>query len=146
VLIVLAVLLVIAAVVGAYVGVVLMAKSRRRARRREAAPADAVRGAWNEALDRLHDARVDRDPSLTPLELARSAPRLGVTAATRPLRAIARSYTVVRYGDTVATPDDAHATWAALDELDRALDDGVSRRERWRRRLDPSTLRAGSRT
>jgi hypothetical protein len=143
--IVLAAFVAIAALFGGYVLVVVAAKSRRRARRRAAPPAAAVQGAWEEALDRLHDAQVDRDPALTPLELARSAPRLGVTAATRPLRAIARSYTAVRYGHSDATPADAEAAWAAVDALDRALEDGVSRRERWRRRLDPSSLRAGSR-
>jgi len=130
----------------AYAMFVIIAKSRRRARRRAADdPAIAVHGAWEEALDRLRDAHVASDPALTPLELARNAPRHGVTAATRPLRTLARSYSTVRYGNTITTADDAQRAWESVDEIDRALDTGLSRRERWRRRLDPSTLRVPAR-
>jgi transglutaminase-like putative cysteine protease len=129
-----------------YLALVILAKTRRRARRRGAGdPAAAVRGAWEEALDRLHEARVPSNPALTPFEVARSAPQHGVTAATRPLRALARDYTVVRYGAGAPSPDDAERAWSSMDELDRALDTGTRRRERWRRRLDPSTLRRGRR-
>ena len=145
-LVVIAILAAILAAVLIYVAVVINAKSRRRARRRDAAePAVAVQGAWDEALDKLREAHVPPDPALTPLELARSAPRRGVTAATRPLRSLARSYTVVRYGDGPASTRRRRACWDAVDELDRALDEGLTRRERWRRRIDPSTLRSGSR-
>jgi hypothetical protein len=144
--VVMAILAAIVAAVLIYVAVVVNAKSRRRTRRRDAAePAVAVQGAWDEALDKLREANVPSDPALTPLELARSAPRRGVTAATRPLRNLARSYTVVRYGVGSASSADAERAWAAVDELDRALDEGLTRRERWRRRIDPSTLRPGSR-
>jgi transglutaminase-like putative cysteine protease len=130
-----------------YLLVVSTAKSRRRARRRAADdPAVAVHGAWEEALDRLDEARVPRDPALTPFEIARSAPQHGVTAATRPLRALARAYTGVRYGDGEPAPADVDRAWESVDELDRALDAGAGRRERWRRRLDPSTLRPGPRS
>ena len=145
-LVVLAVLAVLVLLPLAYATFVIMAKSRRRTRRRAAEdPAVAVHGAWEEALDRLHDAHVPSDPALTPLELARNAPRHGVTAATRPLRMLARSYSTVRYGNTNATADDAQRAWESVDEIDRALDTGLSRRERWRRRLDPSTLRVPAR-
>ena len=133
------------ALVVVYIAVVLAAKSRRRARRRETEPTSAVQGAWEEALDRLRDAHVEPDPALTPLELARNAPRYGATSATRPLRALARSYTIVRYGGGAASTDDADRAWAAFDELDTALNADLTRRERWRRRLDPSTLRARTR-
>lgn len=141
-LVVLALLAAIVTAVVLYIVAVITAKSRRRARRRGAAePTAAVRGAWEEALDSLHEARVPRDPALTPLELARSAPRHGVTAATRPLRSLARSYTVARYGTNDPSTDDVDRAWASVDELDRALDAGVTRWQRLRRRLDPSTLR-----
>jgi hypothetical protein len=144
-LVVLAILVAIAAAVSIYVLVVVNAKARRRARRRDATePAVAVQGAWDEALDKLREAHVRPDPALTPLELARSAPRRGVTAATRPLRTLARSYTVVRYGAGSPSSEDAARAWEAVDELDRALGVGLSRRERWRRRIDPSTLRSGA--
>jgi hypothetical protein len=142
-LVVLALLVLVLAGVALYIVVVVSAKSRRRARRRGAGePAAAVRGAWEEALDSLHEARVPRDPALTPLELARSAPRHGATAATRPLRSLARSYTVARYGTSDPSTDDVDRAWASVDELDRALDEGLTRWQRLRRRLDPSTLRA----
>jgi hypothetical protein len=141
-LVVLVLLAAILAAVVLYIVVVITAKARRRARRRGAAePAVAVRGAWEEALDSLHDARVPRDPAQTPLELARSAPRHGVTAATRPLRSLARSYTVARYGTDIPSTEDVDRAWASVDELDRALDAGGTRWQRLRRRLDPSTLR-----
>src|SRR5262249_30369848 len=44
-----------------YVVLVLLAKRRRRARRRDADPAVAIQGAWDEALDRLLEADVATD-------------------------------------------------------------------------------------
>jgi transglutaminase-like putative cysteine protease len=135
--------LAVLALVAAYVGGVLGAKSRRRKRRREAPDtADAVRGAWAEALDRLHEARLPSDPSLTPLELARCAPARTAPGTAAPLRALARTYTTARYADVAPGPGDAESAWAAVAQLEHALSDGLPLRERWRRRLDPSTLRA----
>ena len=142
--VVIALLATIVASIALYAVVVITAKSRRRARRRGAEPAAAVRGAWEEALDSLHVARVPRDPALTPIELARSAPRHGITAATRPLRSLASTYTIARYGTTAPSTDDVDRAWASVDELDRALDTGVTRWQRLRRRLDPSPLRTRS--
>ena len=131
------------ALVAAYVGGVLGAKSRRRNRRRRAPDtADAVRGAWAEALDRLHEARLPSDPALTPLELARRAPARTALGTAAPLRALARTYTTARYADEAPGPGDAESAWAAVAQLEHALSDGLPLRERWRRRLDPSTLRA----
>jgi hypothetical protein len=120
-------------------------KARRRARRREGAPADAVQGAWDEALDELREARVRTDPALTPLELARVIPD-GAPAATRPLRDLARRYTTARYGDVAPTSDDAAHAWESIDALSDALGADLGWKERWRRRLDPGTLRARERT
>jgi hypothetical protein len=135
------ILLLAVLVVGAYVGAVLTAKRRRRTRRRDAAdPVVAVVGAWDEALDRLHEASVVPDPALTPTELARAAPSGTNVAAAEPLRQLARTYNAARYGDAVTGPDDARDAWASVDQLEHALDGDLSWRERWRRRLDPSTL------
>jgi hypothetical protein len=130
-------------VVAACLGFVLTAKARRRARRRTAAPNDAVLGAWEEALDHLHDARVPTDAALTPLELGR---RISPAApgANRPLRDLARAYTATRYGTLDATPDDAARAWEAVDAFSDALDAEITWRERWRRRFDPSTLMTSS--
>jgi transglutaminase-like putative cysteine protease len=131
----------VALVVGGYVGAVLTAKRRRRAHRRDAPdPAVAVVGAWEEALDRLSEASVTPDPALTPIELARAAPAETNVAAEEPLRRLARTYNAARYGDAATGPDDARDAWTSVDQLERALDRDLSWRERWRRRLDPSTL------
>ena len=92
---------ILALIVGAYVGIVLELKRRRRARRRAADPALAVQGAWHEALDRLHEARLSPDPALTPLELARVTPTRTTPGTARPMRALARTYpTTVRRHST----------------------------------------------
>jgi hypothetical protein len=142
---VLVVVLLVVVVIATYVLVVTTSKARRRARRRDGHPADAVQGAWDEALDQLRDARVPTDPALTPLELARVIPN-GAPTATRPLRDLARRYTTARYGVTEPSPDDAARAWASFDALTEALEADLGWRERWRRRLDPSTLRARDRS
>ncbi|MDQ1429709.1 MAG: hypothetical protein QOF40_311 [Actinomycetota bacterium] len=140
-LLVVGILVLVALVIGAYGGAVLSAKRRRRARRRDAPdPVVAVVGAWDEALDRLHEASVPHDPALTPTELARAAPADTNVATQAPLRHLARTYNAARYGDAVTRPDDALDAWASVDQLERALDRDLSWRARWRRRLDPSTL------
>ena len=86
-------------IVGAYIATVVVLKRRRRARRHDADPALAVQGAWDEALDRLQEARLRADPALTPLELARTTATRTTPATARPMRALARTYTTTRYGD-----------------------------------------------
>ena len=135
------VLALFAVLVLAYVGAVLMAKRRRRARRRDADdPAVAVAGAWDEALDRLREASLAPDPAQTPIEVARTVPRAAGAPAARPLHDLARVYSAARYGDAVTGSDDAQEAWTSLDDLERALDDGVSWARRWRRRLGLSTF------
>ena len=117
-------------------------KRRRRARRRDADdPAVAVSGAWDEALDRLHEADArPRSPRTPRSSSRRTVPDARAATAARPLHDLARAYSAARYGDAATGPDDARDAWTSLDELERALDDGVSWTRRWRRRLDPSTL------
>jgi hypothetical protein len=136
-----AALALLALVIGGYVGAVLGLKRRRRTKRHAAAdPAAAVTGAWEEALDRLHEAAVVPRAAQTPLDLAASVPA-GTSAATaRPMRHLARAYGAARYGEGVVASDDARDAWESVDELERALDDGVRWTRRWRRRLDASTL------
>jgi hypothetical protein len=125
----------------AYAGTVLGLKRRRRARRhRVEDPAVAVGGAWAEALDRLHEADVAPRGAQTPLDLAASVPRGTNPATATPMHQLARAYGAARYGDGAVAVADVDDAWASLDELERALDDGVSFTRRWRRRLDPSTL------
>ena len=101
----------------------------------------AVDGAWAEALDRLHEAAVVPRATQTPLDLAATVPSGTSPATARPMRELARVRTARRAdGDDALAPDDARVAWESLDELEHALDDGVSWTRRWRRRLDASTL------
>jgi hypothetical protein len=131
----------VALVAGGYVGAVLALKRRRRNRRQHAAdPVFAVTGAWEEALDRLHEASVVPRPAQTPLDLAASVRRGASAATAAPMHELARVYGAARYGEGAVAEDDARAAWESVDELERALDDGVRWSTRWRRRLDVSTL------
>jgi hypothetical protein len=128
-------------VLGAYAGAVLGLKRRRRTKRhRTDDPVIAVSGAWAEALDRLHEADVVPRAAQTPLDLAATVPATTDAATARPMHELARAYGAARYGDGAIAPDDAREAWESLDELEHALDEGVSWTRRWRRRLDASTL------
>jgi transglutaminase-like putative cysteine protease len=127
-------------VVGGYAGAVLAAKRRRRTRRRAAErPVDAVRGAWAEVLDRLHEASITPRPEHTALDLADVLGDGPAAPSAGPLRDLAGSYSAARYGGEIADAD-ARAAWTSVEEIERALDDGTSWLQRWRRRLDPTTL------
>ncbi len=122
---------------------ILVAKRRRRAERRgRRGPGDAVRGAWEEALDRLDEAGVRARPELTPFELTRVALADRVPArAEAPLQGLATTYSEFRYGPAPVVEADALEAWEHVDELARALRDDAPLPERWRRRLDPASLR-----
>jgi len=126
------------ALAGGYVGVVSALRRRRRQRRRDRAdPQQAVQGAWDQALERLGEARVAADPALTPLELAGT-----VMVGSAPMRTLARTYSSVRYGDAIVDPADADRAWDAVAEVELALDAALSSRRRWQRRLaSPITRR-----
>ena len=97
-------------------------------------------GAWEEALDRLREADLAADPALTAIEVARTVPReLGAAdrAAAPRARARVQHRALQRRCDRA---DDARDAWTSLDELEAALDDGVSWTRRWRRRLDLSSF------
>jgi transglutaminase-like putative cysteine protease len=136
--------LVAGALVGAVgvAGAIVFAKRRRRRRRRDDPdPAAAITGAWEEVLDRLGEAGVERQPARTPLELAEQAPARLPEAAAPPLRNLAETYSSARYGSV--TPDAEHAqqAWRDASSVSAALRAGAGVRERWRRRLDPTPLR-----
>jgi hypothetical protein len=138
------VLVVVAVVVlvgGAYVGIVLGLKRRRRTKRHRAGdPVLGINGAWAEALDRLQEADVVPRAAQTPLDLAATVPAGTGPSTARPMHELARAYGAARYGDRAIAPDDARDAWESLDQLEHALDEGVSWTRRWRRRLDASTL------
>ncbi len=119
-----------------------LAKRRRRQRRRgDPDPSVAVTGAWEEVLDRLGEAGVERQPARTPLELAELAPARLPEAAAPPLKHLAETYSAARYGSTAPDAEVARAAWRDARSVSAALDAGAGVRERWRRRIDPSPLR-----
>ena len=134
------------ALIGAAVGaalVVLAAKRRRRAARRaRLEPAEAIAGAWEEALDRLRDRGVLTTLAATSLEIAEEVPRVAGPATAEPLGRLARAHSAACYGVRAPGPTDVDDAWAQLDALEAALEGGTSRWERIRRRLDPRTLRS----
>ena len=138
---VLGILALLVVLAGAYVGAVLVAKSRRRARRRDTDDAAAaVTGAWEEALDRLREARVEPDPALTPLELAHDVPGRTHPSVESPMHDLAATYTISRYGTTAPGAESAEQAWTSVALLEDALATDLGFRERWRRRLDVAVL------
>jgi hypothetical protein len=130
-----------AGVIGVAVLIVAAKRRRRNRRRDDPDPAVAVTGAWEEVLDRLSEAGVDRQPARTPLELADFAPGRVPDAVAPPLRHLAETYSAARYGSVVPDADDARAAWRDASSVSAALRAGATARERWRRRLDPTPLR-----
>jgi transglutaminase-like putative cysteine protease/type II secretory pathway pseudopilin PulG len=121
---------------------VLATKARRRRDRRARADATAaVAGAWEQALEHLGEAGIEARPSFTPLELAASTARTTSPTVSDPLHALASTYTEVRYSAAGATDTAVLDAWSEVDALDAALDEGLSFRGRWRRRLDTRALR-----
>ena len=136
--------LVAGALVGAVgvAGTIVFAKRRRRRRRRDDPnPAGAITGAWEEVLDRLGEAGVERQPARTPLELAEYAPARLPEAAGAPLRHLAETYSSARYGSVTPDAERAKQAWRDAGSVSAALRAGAGLRERWRRRLDPTPLR-----
>jgi transglutaminase-like putative cysteine protease len=127
----------VAAVLG-LLGVPPAAKARRRTLRRRARADSAVLAAWAEALDRLAEAGLDRRGAETPLEFAR---RVGVAhpGVAPPMRRLAALVNTAAYGP----PDTGNAAeaWSASDRVAQALDAHDPGWIRWRRRLDPRSLR-----
>jgi transglutaminase-like putative cysteine protease len=128
--------------VGAVAVAIVLAKRRRRQRRRARRdPAAAITGAWEEVLDRLGEAGVERAPARTPLELAANAATQLPEDAAPPLRELAETYTATRYASTPPDRLVARAAWRDVGEVSSALRADAGLRERWRRRLDPTPLR-----
>jgi transglutaminase-like putative cysteine protease len=140
--------IVAALITGAFLGAVSVAgaivftkRRRRRRRRDDPDAAAAITGAWEEVLDRLGEAGLERQPTRTPLELAAQAPASLPEAAAPPLRHLAETYSSARYGSVTPDADRAEQAWRDASSVSAALRAGASVRERWRRRLDPTPLR-----
>jgi TgpA N-terminal domain/Transglutaminase-like superfamily/Domain of unknown function (DUF4129) len=128
-------------VVGPALAIVVVKSRRRRQRRTHTDPAVAVTAAWVEAMDDLADHRLRWPPSDTPRELARRVPGLAGDDTAAPLRALADSYSGVRYGGVTPDAEAAANAWREADALRDALDESSGFFGRLRARLDPTTLR-----
>jgi transglutaminase-like putative cysteine protease len=124
-------------------GGIVLVKRLRRFRRRYAATGRArVTGAWEEALERLAEARIHRRPSSTPVEFAmREAPAGGAGGAGPPLLALAHLTTTALYAPDEPTDEAADEAWNHVKVLEAALRLHAAPRARLRRRLDPRVLR-----
>jgi transglutaminase-like putative cysteine protease len=123
-------------------GGIVATKELRRFRRRHAPSSRArVTGAWDEALERLAEARIHRRPSSTPVEFAmREAPAEGAGAAGPSLLALAHLATTAFYSPDEPSPEAAMDAWNHLKVLEVALRVNTAPRARLRRRLDPRVL------
>jgi len=116
----------------------------RRSLLRRHAPTNRqkVTGAWDEAIDRLAEAGIERRPSATPIEFAlRHAPARGAGEAGPPLMDLARLHTAAVFSPHEPGDDDAAAAWEQVARLGAALRASTRTGLRWRRRLDPRRLR-----
>ncbi len=134
--------LAIAAVIAVIAGIVWLAmrvgrKVRRRSRRRRiAAPAHSVAGAWQDALERLTEAGLPPSSSLTPHEQVGGYEGRGAPpTATAPLADLADLYATARWSRREPTEDDVVRAWSDADSVRDALAEGTSSRERVRRAL-----------
>jgi hypothetical protein len=119
-------------------------KALRRFRRRHAPTSRArVTGAWDEALERLAEARIHRRPSSTPVEFAmREAPAGGAGHAGPSLLALAHLTTSALYAPDEPEQELVDDAWEKVHELETAMRTHTALRARIRRRLDPRVLRA----
>ena len=127
----------------AYVALATTIVERRRmTRRRAPTNRERVTGAWDEAIDRLAEAGIERRPSSTPVEFAlRHAPAYGAGEAGPPLMDLARLHTAAVFGPREPCDDDVTAAWQRVTRLASALRSSTRAGPRWRRRLDPRRLR-----
>jgi transglutaminase-like putative cysteine protease len=134
--------------VGLLLGVIMVKMTRRRRRRHADDTRDRVTGAWAEAIDRLREAGVEPRASATPVEFAmRHAAAHGAGAAGPPLMDLARLQTAALFAGDPPTSDEADAAWEHVEQIEGTLRHATNRSRRWRRRLDPRSLRvpAGAR-
>jgi transglutaminase-like putative cysteine protease len=119
-------------------------KALRRWRRRHASTDRArVVGAWDEAIERLAEARIHRRPSSTPVEFAmREAPASGAGDAGPPLLSLAHLATTALWAPDDPTVEEADDAWKSVKALEVALRRNAAPRARVRRRLDPRVLRS----
>lgn len=126
-----------------YVSVASIIVARRSHLRRHAATNRAkVAGAWDEAIDRLAEAGIERRPSSTAIEFAlRHAPAHGAGEAGPPLMDLARLHTAAVFSPHEPGDDEVATAWEHVALMGAALRAATRAGIRWRRRLDPRRLR-----
>jgi hypothetical protein len=132
---------VVALAVAALSCVWILKQRRARTRRRANTARARLLGAWREAVDGLREAHVPVTPELATTEVATVAtgalgPRCG-----EPMWALGVLVNRSLYRRGGPADADADEAWLLADSFGDALHDGVSRRERLRRALDPRSLR-----
>jgi transglutaminase-like putative cysteine protease len=136
-LLVLLVLLLVAPVVA-----LLAYKRRRRARRRNHPDrAEAIAGAWREALDTLAEHRVTSSEADTPIETAERVTASTTEAAWPPMSSLATSYSEARYAASAPSEASVDAAWRDIDTLRDALDETAGPLGRVRARFSLRGLR-----
>ncbi len=118
-------------------------RSRRRARRRNGPPRDAVVGAWAEALDRLDEHGIGAARADTPREvvLVAAPGSSGQPDTQAALSRLADATTLALWSDADPAPRDADRAWSDLEALEQSFRSHTRRRTRFRRALARLTQR-----
>jgi transglutaminase-like putative cysteine protease len=108
---------------------VIRLKALRRTRRRAAPDPNArVVGAWQEAVDRFIDERVEIRPSQTAREVGETAFSAMERVDIEPLvRRLGDLSSEARYSKVVVDEDRVDTAWTLLADLEAAIDDGRGR-------------------
>jgi uncharacterized protein DUF4129 len=121
--------------------------NRRRKRRHAANQRDRVTGAWAEALERLREAGVSPRVSATPVEFAmRHAAAHGAGIAGPPLMDLARLQTAALFAAEEPSTEQVDDAWHQVHRIETALRKSTRWSRRWRRRIDPRSLRLSATT
>lgn len=119
---------------------VVVKAARRRRRRRRGDPGRRVAAAWDDALDPLVEAGVDRTHTLTTRTAAdEAAVRFGVPAAGS-LAALGATVDRALHADEAPTASDADAAWRSADRFRADVRRSLPLARRIRSHVDPRSL------
>jgi hypothetical protein len=125
----------IAAVLASPLLAIVAAKVQRRRRRRTAAdPTLRIVGGWLDVTDAARDHGLELPTAATRSEVAAAIGR-------PPALVLARVADRAVYAPEEPAMLEANRVWETVDALRASLDDGLSRRERWRAALSLRSLR-----
>ena len=127
-------------------GVGLVKAVRRRRRRWASRPSRQIVGAWREVVDRLTEAGLRPDVSLTPEEVAISLETGAGNRIAAPVYEIAPIIARAAFAPSEPRESDVTAAWRCERVLRRALAAQTAPPVRWQRRVDPRPLLTHRRT